>query len=260
MNHKIQAAVIFMLLFAAATIGCAHAGSMLNSASADCSDGLIIIGEETEDQLGKDVVNEEVMYVSLKKKMDKIWGADEVRRKMQGGYNDEDMADLNTDLPAIMVSYRVQTSTPYRYRHNYSSRHRGRTPAGTDSSVQYLNITPIIVREARRNDISPRLLKGVIQAESNYNPSAVSRVGAMGLCQLMPGTARMLGVRDPFNPEESIVGGAKYLGMLKKMFRSTDLVLAGYNAGPGAVSRTGGVPNIYETRNYIQVVRRNMKQ
>jgi len=104
----------------------------------------------------------------------------------------------------------------------------------------YVNVTPIIIREAKKNGIPPLLLKGVIEVESGFNTYAVGG-GALGLCQLMPGTARNLGVNDPFNPEENIAGGARYLGNLNKMYKGDiNKVLAAYNLGPGGVAY--GVP------------------
>jgi soluble lytic murein transglycosylase-like protein len=117
----------------------------------------------------------------------------------------------------------------------------------------------IIKREAAKNGIPASLLAGLILQESVFNPTAGSGAGAKGLTQLMPGTAKELGVSDVNNPEQSIAGGAKYLGqMFRKYNGNTTLALAAYNAGPGAVDSAGKkVPPYKETEYYVQVVQEN---
>lgn len=107
----------------------------------------------------------------------------------------------------------------------------------------------------KRYNIDPNLIKAIIRAESGFDPYAVSKRGAQGLMQLMPATAREMRVSDPFNPEQNIAGGVRYLRKLLKMFDG-DLVLslAAYNAGPNQVKRAGGVPRITETKQYIKRV------
>ncbi|MCE1247663.1 MAG: lytic transglycosylase domain-containing protein [Firmicutes bacterium] len=155
--------------------------------------------------------------------------------------------------PSIHVRYRVFTSNPkasgsYKYK-KYSSR------SGHYQTMN-VDITPIIIREAKKNGISPLLLKGVIATESGFNNYAVGG-GALGLCQLMPSTARNMGVNDPFNPEQNIAGGAKLLGSLMREYGSMEKALAAYNMGSGSVSRYGPVPG--GAWGFISTVKRNMR-
>jgi soluble lytic murein transglycosylase-like protein len=109
--------------------------------------------------------------------------------------------------------------------------------------------------KAKRHNVDPKLVKAVIKAESNWNPSAVSNKGAVGMMQLMPKTASDLGVGDRYNPEENIEGGVKYLRYLLDKFNGNlTLTLAAYNAGPARVEKVKGVPSIPETVNYVKRV------
>jgi soluble lytic murein transglycosylase-like protein len=108
---------------------------------------------------------------------------------------------------------------------------------------------------AARYGIDPALLTGLIRAESNFDPDAGSPAGAQGLTQLMPETARSLGVTDPTDPAQSIDGGARFLSeQLKAFGGDPELALAAYNAGPGAVQQYGGVPPYAETQAYVKRV------
>jgi soluble lytic murein transglycosylase-like protein len=115
-----------------------------------------------------------------------------------------------------------------------------------------------ITAAAQRNGLDPALLAGLIKQESGFNPNAGSSAGAQGLTQLMPGTARGLGVTNLHDPVQSIEGGARYLAQQLKTFNG-DVArgLAAYNAGPGAVQRYGGVPPYAETQNYVRAVQAN---
>ncbi|MGC2764884.1 MAG: lytic transglycosylase domain-containing protein [Candidatus Acidiferrum sp.] len=113
-----------------------------------------------------------------------------------------------------------------------------------------------LVREAaERHRVDPALVRAVIETESNWNPSAVSRKGALGLMQLIPTTAQRFGVNDAFSPKQNVDAGVKYLKTLLERYNGNlDLALAAYNAGEGAVDRAHGVPAFRETRNYVQRV------
>lgn len=106
---------------------------------------------------------------------------------------------------------------------------------------------------ARRNGIPEDLFLRLVRQESGWNPNAVSHKGALGLAQLMPGTARALGV-DPRNPAQNLEGGARYLATQYRTFGSWRLALAAYNAGPGAVERHKGIPPYRETRDYVRKI------
>lgn len=109
---------------------------------------------------------------------------------------------------------------------------------------------------AKTYQVDPRLVYAMIEVESAWRPSAVSKAGALGLMQLMPSTAKELGVRDPFDPNQNITGGVRYLRKLLDRFNNNlTLSLAAYNAGPNAVSSYGGVPPFQETLNYLERIR-----
>lgn len=113
----------------------------------------------------------------------------------------------------------------------------------------------LIQSSAAKYGVSAALIKAVIQAESGYNPNAVSRTGASGLMQLMPGTAKQLKVADSFNPKQNVDGGVRYLKFLLDTFKGdVTLALAAYNAGLGKVAKYGGVPPYEETRTYVSRV------
>jgi hypothetical protein len=140
--------------------------------------------------------------------------------------------------------------TTYSVPGNAQIRTTTRPAAPLDSRFDEL-----IEQYARQHGVSPDLVRAVIQAESGFNPRALSPKGAMGLMQLMPATARELGVRNPFQPEENIRGGTRYLAQLLTRYnQDVHLALAAYNAGPGAVERYGAVPPYRETRNYVKKI------
>lgn len=112
----------------------------------------------------------------------------------------------------------------------------------------------IFEEAASKYGLPSDLIKAVAKTESNFNPKAVSHAGAIGVMQLMPGTARSLGVTDPYDARQNIMGGAKYLKENMDRFGDVSLALAAYNAGPGAVQKYGGIPPYNETQNYVRKV------
>ncbi|WP_170464074.1 lytic transglycosylase domain-containing protein [Ruegeria arenilitoris] len=132
-----------------------------------------------------------------------------------------------------------KTAQP-QFSKRYTGKYRG----------QYLSLA----REAaRKHKVPEELFLRLVQQESGWNPRAVSHKGALGLAQLMPGTARLLGV-NPHDPKQNLEGGARYLSWQYRKFKSWRLALAAYNAGPQAVEKHGGVPPYKETQNYVKVI------
>jgi hypothetical protein len=118
------------------------------------------------------------------------------------------------------------------------------TPEQLDAAIE---------KAAAAHNVDANLVRAVVKVESNFNPNAVSRKGAMGLMQLMPQTARQLKVTNPFDPEQNVDAGVRHLKQLMESYGGdVKLSLAAYNAGQGSVARSGGVPHFAETRNYVK--------
>ena len=140
----------------------------------------------------------------------------------------------------------IYNETPAQHARRYSSKM---------SAVPDEQLVPLIERHSLAQNLDPRLVRAVIQAESGYNRRALSNKGAIGLMQLMPMTAKLLRVTDPWDAEENVRGGTTYLRQLLDRFEGrVEWAVAAYNAGPGAVERHRGIPPYRETREYVRRV------
>ena len=149
-------------------------------------------------------------------------------------------------------------SAPIRYTSFGSAVYNSNATLGTPMP-QYLSA--LITEAGKTHGVDPRLIAAVVHRESAFNPRAVSAVGAGGLMQLMPATARYLGATDVFDARQNVNAGAKYLRMLLDTFHGDlDLTLAAYNAGPGAVQKYNGVPPYRETQAYVRSIRSNYER
>lgn len=121
-------------------------------------------------------------------------------------------------------------------------------------NVDLQSLKQIAQSAAQEFNLDEDIFMALISTESAWNPNAVSPKGAKGLAQLMPNTARALGVADPFDPVQNLRGGARFLRQMLDQFGSYELALAAYNAGPGAVRRYNGIPPYAETQNYVRKI------
>jgi soluble lytic murein transglycosylase-like protein len=156
----------------------------------------------------------------------------------------------------LVVSDRVIDQPTDVYQVEGAPRYVSTTPVAAEATSARELYEPYVLEYSNRHSLRPELVRAVIQVESGYNARALSPKGAMGLMQLMPDTARMLGVQRPYDPEQNIRGGTRYLRLLlDKYDGSEELALAAYNAGSGAVDRYGrNIPPYRETRDYVRKV------
>jgi soluble lytic murein transglycosylase-like protein len=149
---------------------------------------------------------------------------------------------------AVMRAARSAASEVNTYLDDKAKTHQTLNRAFTQQDID-----AAINESAARHNVDPGLVRSVVKVESNFNPNAVSRKGAMGLMQLMPSTARSLNVSNPFDPVQNVDAGVRHLRRLLDSYGGdVRLSLAAYNAGSGAVSRSAGIPRFRETRNYVR--------
>ncbi|MEJ5300332.1 MAG: lytic transglycosylase domain-containing protein [Thermodesulforhabdaceae bacterium] len=161
---------------------------------------------------------------------------------------------MSVSTPSVYRSF-AYAPTGYTTSSYVSTQRSVIKPTFFDSNRYEKAFEPYINAVSAEHGLDPKLVKAVIRAESAFNPQATSPKGAMGLMQLMPGTAMDMGVQDPYHPVQNLRGGIGYLKEMLRLFNN-DLVLAlaAYNAGPNAVKQYGGVPPYDETKQYIQRV------
>ena len=149
---------------------------------------------------------------------------------------------------AVMRAARSAASEVNTYLGGRAQAHQTLNRAFTQQDID-----TAIDEAAARHHVDPSLVRSVVKVESNFNPNAVSRKGAMGLMQLMPSTARSLNVSNPFDPQQNVDAGVRHLRKLLDSYNgNVRLSLAAYNAGSGAVARSAGVPHFRETQNYVR--------
>lgn len=159
-------------------------------------------------------------------------------------------ADIYTYIDKNGVIHFTNTPTSGKYR--VYMRERPKALPATKSSERY---DPLIKKAAQHHGVSFALVKSIIKVESNFNPKAVSQKGALGLMQIMPENVKTLQIKDPFDPRENIMGGARYFRrMLDRFQGKLTLALAAYNAGPEAVSQYQDIPPFTETENFVKQV------
>ncbi len=175
---------------------------------------------------------------------------------------DEDGVVHFTNAPRYTNRPSRQGWNFYRKETRFAPNAASRGGASRSGSAPLIHAYQELIRaSAQAYRLEEALVKAVIKVESNYNPLSRSPKGAQGLMQLIPETARLVKVGNPYDPAENIRGGSNYLRLMLDQFGGDlDLALAAYNAGPGAVQRHGGIPPFEETRQYVQLVRHYLER
>jgi soluble lytic murein transglycosylase-like protein len=156
---------------------------------------------------------------------------------------------VNADPPVRFTSAKPHTTIYMPGQLSFTGANR------PDLNIDRDGVEKLVREAAERHQVDPALVRAVIETESNWNPMAVSRKGALGLMQLIPTTAQRFGANDAFSPQQNVDAGVRYLKTLLERYNGNlDLALAAYNAGEGAVDKAHGVPAFRETRNYVRKV------
>jgi soluble lytic murein transglycosylase-like protein len=194
------------------------------------------------------------------------WAGSESRPPAGGRNTKDPVAQQRQSVSAMHSSLEAQRDAIHRQlgqaqRHGFfllpaaSRTTVAARPAPACDPLPAAAVDSLVGQTAVREGVDPGLLRSVMQQESAFRPCAISPKGALGLMQLMPATAAELGVADPFNPQENLDAGARFLKQLLGLYGGdTGLALGAYNAGPARVNEYGGIPLLPETMNYVQKV------